>query len=156
MCTDWPKYIIGRAVRQFSDVFILCFSQAAGDVWPVNSIMAANACDFPRLWHRQKSPAFAWVFYGKTAFFQGKCKRKYILDGNKTLHISHGHKSLFKSLINIEFQLYRSNFVFSNTVSCMFGCIYVRLGKQVSRWCDDLSSKLLTKLCIKSGKWYFF
>ena len=42
-------------------------------------------------------------------------------------------KSLFRSLINIEFQLYRSNFVFSNTVSCMFGCIYVRLGKQVLR-----------------------
>ena len=96
---------------------------------PAISITAANACDFPRLWHRQKSPAFAWDFYEKTAFFEYKCKRKYILDGNKTLYISHGHISLFRSLINIEFQFYGSYFVFSNTVSYMFGCIYVRLGK---------------------------
>ena len=62
-------------------------------------------------------------------FFKANVKEKYILDGNKTLYISHGHRSLFRSLINIEFQFYGSNFVFSNTLSCMFGCIYVRLGK---------------------------
>ena len=70
------------------------------------------------------------IFMKMWRFSKENVKEKYIFNGNKTLYIGHGQKSLFRSLIYIEFQLYGSYFVFSNTVSCMFGCIYVRLGKQ--------------------------
>ena len=59
-------------------------------------------------------------------FSNENLKEKYILNVNKTLYIARGQKNLFRSLIDIEFQFYGSNFVFSVGTVCVFGRVYLR------------------------------